>query len=88
MAAAPKEIIGRYDMEYMMQMGFSIGKDGEVNLCFGDSMKINEEYEIQQMTETAYPNQGDKLLSKQGLWLSMFTRHMDQATVMEIELEE
>ena len=88
MAAAPKEVIGTHDMEYMMQITFSIGKNNDVQLCFGDTIKTDDFQESQQMTEDAYPNQGEVLLSKEGLWLSMFTRHMDDASMVEIELEE
>jgi hypothetical protein len=88
MTAAPKEVIGQHEMEYMMQIAFSIGKNNEVQLCFGDTIKIDDFQESQQMTDYAYPNQGEELHSKEGLWLSMFTRHMDDASMVEIELEE
>lgn len=88
MAAAQKEIVGQYEMEDMMQIAFSIGKNGEVHLCFGDTIKTDEPLEPQKMPEFAYPNQGEVLFSRQGLWLSMFTRHMDDASVVEVELED
>lgn len=88
MAAAPKEIIGRYDMESMMQLAFSIGKNGDVNLCFGDSIQTDEPIEHEKMTDTAYPNSGEVYYGKQGLWLSMFTRHMEEASMVEIEMDE
>ena len=71
-----------------MQIAFSIGKNDEVQLCFGDSIKTDDFQESQEMTESAYPNEGEMLLGREGLWLSMFTRHMDDASMVEIELEE
>ncbi len=88
MTAASKEVIGQYDMDDMMQISFSVDEGGDVNLCFGDSIKIDDPYQLQQMTEYAYPNNAEILYSKQGLWLSMFIRHMDDFSVMEVELEE
>lgn len=88
MAAAPKEIIGHHDMDFMMEMVFNIGKNGEVQLCFGDSIKSNEILDSQNITESAYPNEAEELQSKHGLWLSMFTRHMNEASVIEVEIEE
>ena len=88
MAAAQKEIIGQYEMESMMQLAFSIGKNGDVNLCFGDSIKTDEPLEHQKMSESAYPNNAEAYYGKQGLWLSMFTRHMEEASVIEIEMDE
>jgi hypothetical protein len=88
MAAAQKEIIGHYEMDYMMEISFSVDEKGDVNLCFGDSVKIDDPYQQQQMTEYAYPNNAEIVYSKQGLWLSMFTRHMDNVSVMEIDVEE
>ncbi len=88
MAAAPMEIGGDNDIENMVKITLNVGKDGDVNLCFLDSVKSDEDIYSQQITESAYPNAGELLLSKQGLWLSMFTRHMDEASIMEIEIEE
>ena len=88
MTAAPKEVIGQYDMDDMMQISFSVDEGGDVNLCFGDSNKIENPYQLQQMTEYAYPNNAEIIHSKHGLWLSMFTRHMDDFSVMEVELED
>jgi hypothetical protein len=88
MTAASKEVIGQYGMDDMMQISFSVDEGGDVNLCFGDSIKIDDPYQLQQMTEYAYPNNAEVLHSKHGLWLSMFIRHMDDFSVMEVELEE
>jgi len=88
MAAAPKEVIGQYDTDHIMQIAFSVGEDGDVNLCFGDSTMIEDPHQLQQMSDFAYPNNAEVLCSKHGLWLSMFTRHMDDFSVMEVELEE
>ena len=88
MAAAPMEIPGNNEIENMVKITLNVGKDGDVNLCFVDSIKSGEDIYSQQITESAYPNKGELLLSKQGLWLSMFTRHMDEASIMEIEIEE
>ncbi|MDF1557538.1 MAG: hypothetical protein P1P80_05080 [ANME-2 cluster archaeon] len=88
MAAAPKEIIGGYSMESIMQLAFSIGKNGDVNLCFGDTIQTDEPIFPEKMTESAYPNNGEVYYGKQGLWLSMFTRHMEEASVVEIEMDE
>ena len=88
MAAAPMEIGGNNDIENMVKITLNVGKDGDVNLCFVDSIKSGEDIYSQQMTESAYPNQGELLYSKQGLWLSMFTRQMEETSIMEIEIEE
>ncbi|MCD4810357.1 MAG: hypothetical protein K8R17_10755, partial [Methanosarcinales archaeon] len=64
------------------------GQNGDVNLCFIDSVKSDEDLYSLQITESAYPNKGELLYSKQGLWLSMFTRHMDETSIMEIEIED
>ena len=88
MAAAPMEIGGNNDIENMVKITLNVGKDGDVNLCFVDSIKSNEDIYSLEITESAYPNQGELLFSKQGLWLSMFTRHMEETSIMEIEIEE
>jgi len=88
MAAAPMEIGGNNDIENLVKITLNVGKDGDVNLCFIDSIKSDENIDSQKITESAYPNQGELLYSKQGLWLSMFTRHMEETSIMEIEIEE
>ena len=88
MAAAPKEMIGHHDMDFMMEMVFNVGKNGEVQLCFGDTIKSDEILGSQNITESAYPNEAEELQSRHGLWLSMFTRHMNEASVIEIEIED
>lgn len=88
MAAAPKEIIGNHDMEFMMQMVFNIAKNGEVQLCFGDTIKSDLSLESQDLTESAYPNKGEEMHSRHCLWLSMFTRHMDDVSVIEVEIDD
>ena len=88
MAAAPKEVIGQYDMDDMMQIAFNIGENGDVGLCFGDSIKIDDPHQSQQMSDFAYPNNAEVFYSKDGLLLSMFTRHMDDFSVMEVDMEE
>jgi len=88
MAAAPMEIDGNNEIGNMMKITLNVGKNGHVNLCFVDSIKSDENIDSQQITESAYPNEGELLYSKQGLWLSMFTRHMEETSVMEIEIEE
>ena len=88
MAAAPMEIAGNNEIENIMKIALNVEKSGHVNLCFVDSIKSDEDLDSQQITESAYPNKGELLFSKQGLWLSMFTRHMDENSVMEIEIEE
>ena len=88
MAAAPMEIGGDNEIENMARITLNVGKDGDVNLCFVDSSKSDEDIYSQQINESAYPNEGELLFSKQGLWLSMFTRNMEEASIMEIEIEE
>jgi hypothetical protein len=88
MAAAPMEIGIDNEMGKMVKITLNVGKDGDVNLCFVDSIKSDEGIYSQQITETAYPNQGELLYSKHGLWLSMFTRHMEETSIMEVEIEE
>jgi SUMO ligase MMS21 Smc5/6 complex component len=88
LAAAPMEIAGNNEIENIMNISLNVSKDGDVNLCFIDSVKSKEDIYSQQITESAYPNEGELLFSKQGLWLSMFTRHMDETSIMEIEIEE
>jgi len=88
MVATPLEIGGNNEIENMVKMTLNVGKDGNVNLCFIDSIKSDEDLYSQEITESAYPNQGELLYSKQGLWLSMFTRHMEESSTMEIEIEE
>ena len=88
MAAAPMEIKGNTELEKMVKITLNVGKDGDVNLCFVDSVKSDEDIYSQEITESAYPNEGELLYSKQGLWLSMFTRHMDETSIMEVEIEE
>lgn len=88
MAAAPMEIDGNNEIENIMKIALNVRKNGHVNLCFVDSIKSDEDLDSQQITELAYPNEGELLFSKQGLWLSMFTRHMEETSVMEIEIEE
>jgi len=87
MAAAPMEIEGNTELEKMVKITLNVGKDGDVNLCFVDSVKSDEDFYSLQITESAYPNEGELVYSKQGLWLSMFTRHMDEISLMEIEIE-
>lgn len=88
MAAAPMKIAGNNEIEYMVKITLNVGKDGKVNLCFVDSVKSNENVYSQQITESTYPNRGELLYSKHGLWLTLFTIHMDKASVEEIEIEE
>lgn len=88
MAAAPMEIGGNNEIENIMKIALNVEKSGHVNLCFVDSIKSDENLDSQQITESAYPNKGELLFSKQGLWLSMFTRHMEETSIMEIEIEE
>ena len=88
MAAAPMEIDGNNEIGNIMKIVLNVGKNGHVNLCFVDSIKSDEDIVSQQIIESAYPNEGELLYSKQGLWLSMFTRQMEEASVMEIEIEE
>lgn len=88
MAAAPMEIGGNNEIENIMKIALNVEKSGHVNLCFVDSIKSDENLDSQQITESAYPNEGELLYSKQGLWLSMFTRHMEETSIMEIEIEE
>jgi hypothetical protein len=88
MVATPLEIGGNNEIENMVKMTLNVGKDGNVNLCFIDSIKSDEDLYSQEITESAYPNQGELLYSKQGLWLSMFTRHLEETSTMEIEIEE
>ena len=88
MVATPLEIGGNNEIENMVKMTLNVGKDGNVNLCFIDSIKSDEDIYSQEITESAYPNQGELLYSKQGLWLSMFTRHLEETSTMEIEIEE
>jgi len=88
MAAALLEIGGNNEIENMVKITLNVGKDGDVNLCFIDSIKSDDEIDSQQITESAYPNQGELLYSKQGLWVSMFTRHMEETSIMEIEIED
>ncbi len=88
MAAAPMEIAGNNEIENIMKIALNVEKSGHVNLCFVDSIKSDENLDSQQITESAYPNEGELLYSKQGLWLSMFTRHMEETSIMEIEIEE
>ena len=88
MAAAPMEIGGNTELEKMVKIALNVGKDGDVNLCFVDSVKSDEDIYSQEITESAYPNEGELLYSKQGLWLSMFTRHMEDTSIMEVEIEE
>jgi hypothetical protein len=88
MAAAPMEINGNNEIGNMMKIVLNVGQNGHVNLCFLDSIKSDEDIVSQQITESAYPNEGELLFSKQGLWLSMFTRQMEETSVMEIEIEE
>ncbi len=88
MAAAPMDIGGNTELEKMVKITLNVGKDGDVNLCFVDSVKSDEDIYSQEITESAYPNEGELLYSKQGLWLSMFTRHMDETSLMEIEIED
>ncbi len=88
MAAAPMEIAGNNEIENIMKIALNVEKSGHVNLCFVDSIKSDEDLDSQQITESAYPNKGELLFSKQGLWLSMFTRHMEETSIMEIEIEE
>jgi len=82
MAAAPKKIICNHDLDFMMEIVFNVGKNGEVQLCFGDTIKSDEILDSQNITESAYPNEAENLLSRHGLWLSMFTRHMNEASVI------
>jgi hypothetical protein len=86
--AAPKEVIGQYEMDFMMEISFSIDKSGDVNLCFGDSVKIDDPHQLQEMSEYAYPNNAEIIHGKHGLWLSMFTRHMEDFSVIEVEMDE
>ena len=88
MAAAPLEIGGDNEIENMVKITLNVGKDGDVNLCFVDSIKSDEDIYSQQITESAYPNEGELLFSKRGLWLSMFTRHMEESSIMEVKIEE
>ena len=88
MAATPLEIGGDNEIENMVKITLNVGKDGDVNLCFVDSIKSDEDIYSQQITESAYPNEGELLFSKRGLWLSMFTRHMEESSIMEVEIEE
>jgi hypothetical protein len=88
MAAAPMKIGGNNEIEKMVKITLNVGKNGDVNLCFVDSIKSDENIYSQQITEFAYPNRGELLFSKQGLWLSMFTRQMEETSIMEIEIEE
>ena len=82
------EIGGNTELEKMVKITLNVGKDGDVNLCFVDSVKSDEDIYSQEITESAYPNEGELLYSKQGLWLSMFTRHMEDTSIMEVEIEE
>ena len=82
------EIGGNTELEKMVKITLNVGKDGDVNLCFVDSVKSDEDIYSQEITELAYPNEGELLYSKQGLWLSMFTRHMEDTSIMEVEIEE
>ena len=82
------EIGGNTELEKMVKIALNVGKDGDVNLCFVDSVKSDEDIYSQEITESAYPNEGELLYSKQGLWLSMFTRHMEDTSIMEVEIEE
>ena len=88
MAAAPMEISGNNEMENIMKISLNVSENGDVNLYFIDTIKSDEDIYSQQINESAYPNEGELLYSKQGLWLSMFTRHMDETSVVEIEIEE
>ena len=88
MAATPLEIGGDNEIENMVKITLNVGKDGDVNLCFVDSIKSDEDIYSQQITESAYPNEGELLFSKRGLCLSMFTRHMEESSIMEVEIEE
>ena len=88
MAAAPMEIGGNNEIENIMKISLNVGQNGDVNLCFIDSVKSDEDLYSLQITESAYPNEGELLYSKQGLWLSIFTRHMDETSLMEIEIED
>ena len=82
------EIGGNTELEKMVKITLNVGKDGDVNLCFVDSVKSDEDIYSQQITESAYPNEGELLFSKRGLWLSMFTRHMEESSIMEVKIEE
>ena len=82
------EIKGNTELEKMVKITLNVGKDGDVNLCFVDSVKSDEDIYSQEITESAYPNEGELLYNKKGLWLSMFTRHMDETSIMEVEIEE
>lgn len=82
MAIAPKKNICNHDLDFMMEMVFNVGKNGEVQLCFGDTIKSDKILDSQNITESAYPNKAENLLSRHGLWLSMFTRHMNEASVI------
>jgi hypothetical protein len=88
MAAAPMTIEGNNEIENMVKITLNVGTDGKVSLCFVDSVKSNENVYSQQITEFTYPNRGELLYSKHGLWLTLFTRHMDKTSVEEIEIEE
>ena len=84
--AAPTEIIGSCDVDFIMNTAFNIREKGKIQICFGDTVEFNGRFNPQNMTCLAYPNGGNAALNKQDLWLSMFTRLIEDS-VIEIEEE-
>lgn len=87
LAAMPKEIIGNYEHKFTMRTIFYVRKNGEIKMFFGDTIKSDDNLQILDMNDSAYPNQGEKLLTRQDLWLSMFFSHIDDASQFEDESE-
>jgi hypothetical protein len=72
---------------HIMNTMLHIRKNGEIQICLGDTVGSDEHSNPCDMTKSAYPNQAELLLNRQALWLSMFTRHMKKDDFIEIEVE-
>ena len=86
--STPKEVIGECDLVGIMTIAFNIVKNGDIKICFGDTTGMEGPIiEQQEITDRAYPNGGNIVLDRQRLWLSMFTRHMEDSLIIEFEEE-
>lgn len=85
-AAFPKEALGQFETENIMQAALGVEKNGDIQVCFGDTTIRDEAPEY--LSESAYPNGGELMYGKHALWLSMFTRHLPDTKVIELTEEE
>lgn len=75
------------DTDHIMNMVFNVRKDGRIQICIGDTIKSDEYSNPQNMTSSTYPNQAELQYNRQKLWLSMFTRHIEDSLLVKVEVE-